>query len=93
MAAILWNEILDGVRGYNGICKLALITGLVYHFTCQFPKQNDVIICLCTFATCNIMIIASVCLREWEIQFLEIGLLIFIFNTIFVACIRETVLI
>ena len=32
------------------------MAGLVYHFTCQYPQQSDVLTSLCTFAAGNVVI-------------------------------------
>jgi len=43
--------------------KVGLIAGAVYHLLCQFPRQRDVLTCLCVLASHQaVFLVARICL-------------------------------
>jgi hypothetical protein len=75
-------SLAESVREFSTIevgCKLGLIGGLAYHFTCTYPRQVDVITSLYTFGAFNGFFLAML-LHSRENDFKEIGLAFVTFN-------------
>jgi hypothetical protein len=77
-----WANSIDVVRHtLASAWMLGLVLGVGYHFTCQFPRQLDVLTCLYVFTAANCFFIIAYILTGQVSRF---SLDSSIFNTVFV---------
>ena len=76
--------ILDHSSTIEIAWKLGLITGVVYHFTCQYPAQVDVATTLVAYTIANACFLVAAFLPEQPPTPTGFLLSLVIFNTIYV---------
>ena len=87
MRVILWQRLLEMARIYsttNGACEFAVMAGLIYHFTCQYPAQREVMTCLYVIGSFNGFFLATALLGDGAHSFFKIGALLLVFNVVYV---------
>jgi len=64
--------------------KASIVAGLVHHFTCQFPRQADVVTTLSFWACGNVLFLVVAILAEHCSTLLDLIVGAIVFNAIYV---------
>lgn len=87
MATLAIRQILQTIQSHSTTelaLKASIFAGFVHHFTCQFPRQADVITTLSFWACGNVCFLTAAILAEHGSTLIGLIVGVIVFNAIYV---------